>query len=130
MDIHPIKTEADYHAALREVSPCFENEPEPGTPEGDRFDILLTLIEAYEAKHHPIDAPDPIEAIKYLMEAKGLERKYLAAILGSRQRVHEILERKRPLSMQQIRKLHDSLGIPAEVLIKPYPLAKGDALAA
>lgn len=130
MDIHPIKTETDYRAALREVSPHFENEPEPGTPEGDRFDILLTLIEAYEAKHHPIDAPDPIEAIKYLMEAKGLERKDLATILGSRQRVHEILERKRPLSMQQIRKLHDSLGIPAEVLIKPYPLAKEDALAA
>ena len=130
MDIHPIKTETDYRAALREVSPYFENEPEPGTPKGDRFDILLTLIEAYEAKHHPIDAPDPIEAIKYLMESKGLERKNLAVILGSRQRVHEILERKRPLSMQQIRKLHDSLGIPAEVLIKPYPLAKEDALAA
>lgn len=130
MDIHPIKTETDYRAALSEVSPYFENEPEPGTPEGDRFDILLTLIEAYEAKHHPIDAPNPIEAIKYLMEAKGLERKDLATILGSRQRVHEILARKRPLSMQQIRKLHDSLGIPAEVLIKPYPLAKEDALAA
>lgn len=130
MDIHPIKTEADHQAALREVSSYFENEPEPGSQAGDRFDILLTLIESYEAKHHPIEAPDPIEAIKYLMEAKGLDRKDLTPILGSRQRVHEILERKRPLSMQHIRKLHDSLGIPAEILIKPYPLVKENALTA
>lgn len=119
MDIRPIRTEADYRAAMREISAFFDNEPEPGTPEGDRFDILLTLAEAYEARHFPVDLPDPVEAIKFRMEQGGLTPKDLEPMIGRMNRVYEILNRKRPLTLAMIRKLHEGLGIPAESLIKP-----------
>ncbi|MDP2434088.1 MAG: transcriptional regulator [Pseudomonadota bacterium] len=118
MDLHPLRTEDDYRAAMREVSAFFDNEPEPNTPEGDRFDILLTLAEAYEAKHFPADLPDPVEAIKFRMEQGGLTPKDLEPMIGRMNRVYEILNRKRPLTLAMIRKLHEGLGIPAESLIK------------
>ena len=118
MEIRPIKTEADYEVALAEIERLFE--AEPGTPEGDRLEILTTLVEAYEEVHYPIPAPDPIEAIRYYMESRGLVRRDLEPYIGSRARVSEILNRKRPLSLTMIRRLNKGLGIPAEVLIKPY----------
>ncbi len=117
MDIHPIKTERDYDAALAEVERIMDAEPD--TPEGDRLDVLATLIEAYEAKHHVIDLPDPIEAIKFRMEQMGLSRKELEPYIGSRARVAEVLNRKRQLSLGMIRRLRKGLDIPAEVLIQP-----------
>lgn len=119
MDIRPIRTEEDYKAALREVSAYCDNEPEPGTPDGDRFEILVTLVEAYEAKHYPIDLPDPVEAIKFRMEQAGLSAKDLVPAIGRLNRVYEILSRKRPLTLSMIWKLHQKLGIPAECLIQP-----------
>ncbi|PXX95128.1 helix-turn-helix domain-containing protein [Halomonas sp. LBP4] len=119
MNIRPIRTEDDYLAALREVSAYFDNEPEPGTEEGDRFEILLTLVEAYEAKHFPVDLPDPIEAIKFRMEQQGLTPKDLEPAIGRRNRVYEILNGKRNLTLAMVWKLHDMFGIPAESLIKP-----------
>ena len=119
MDIRPIRTRKDYKAALREVAPFFVNEPKPGTPEGDRFEGMITLIEAYEAKHFPIDLPDPVEAIKFRMEQAGLTPKDLQPMIGQLNRVYEVLNRKRPLSLAMIRKLHEGLGIPAESLIQP-----------
>lgn len=119
MDIHPIRTDDDYRAAMREISAFFDHEPEPDTPEGDRFDILLTLTEAYEAKRFPVDLPDPVEAIKFRMEQGGLTPKDLEPMIGRMNRVYEILNRKRPLTLAMIRKLHEGLGIPAESLIKP-----------
>ncbi len=125
MEIHPIRTEEDYKAALREVAIYFDNEPEPGTQDGDRFEILLTLVEAYEAKHFPIDLPDPVEAIKFRMDQTGLTPKDLVPLIGRLNRVYEILNRKRPLTLNMIWKLHEKLGIPAECLIQPpkLPLA-------
>lgn len=119
MNIRPIHSEDDYRAAMREISAFFDNEPDPGTPEGDRFDILLTLAEAYEAKHFPVDLPDPVEAIKFRMEQRGLTPKDLEPMIGRMNRVYEILNRKRPLTLAMIRKLHEGLGIPAESLIRP-----------
>lgn len=124
MDIRPLHTEADYRAAMREISGHFDNEPEPGSPEGDRFEILLTLAEAYEAKHFPVDLPDPVEAIKFRMEQSGLTPKDLEPMIGRMNRVYEILNRKRPLTLAMIRKLHAGLGIPAESLIKPSGAAQ------
>jgi HTH-type transcriptional regulator/antitoxin HigA len=118
MDIRPIKTEADYQAALEEIVRLFEATPD--TPEGDRLDVLTTLVEAYEEKHYPVPLPDPVEAIKYHMESRGLSRGDLEPYIGSRGRVSEILNRKRPLTIEMIRRLHSGLGIPAEVLIQPY----------
>jgi HTH-type transcriptional regulator/antitoxin HigA len=117
MDIHPIRTEADHRAALRQISALMETDPEPGTPEGDRLDILATLVQAYEARHFPIGAPDPVEAIKFRMEQSGLTVKDMEPIIGRSNRVYEVLNRKRPLTLAMIRRLHRSLGIPAEVLI-------------
>lgn len=117
MDIRPIHTEADYKATLREISTLMDADPDPGTPEGDRLDILATLVQAYEAKHVPISAPDPVEAIKFRMEQSGLSVKDLEPIIGKSNRVYEILNRKRPLTLPMIRRLHQRLGIPAEVLI-------------
>lgn len=120
MDIRPIRTDEDYKATLREVSAFFDNEPAPGTPEGDRFEVLLTLVEAYETKHFPIDLPDPVEAIKFRMEQSGLTPKDLMPAIGRLNRVYEVLNRKRPLTLGMIWKLHELLGIPAESLIRPY----------
>jgi HTH-type transcriptional regulator / antitoxin HigA len=125
MEIRPIRTEEDYKAALREVSAYFDNEPTPGSPEGDRFEVLLTLLEAYEARHYPIELPDPVEAIKFRMEQAGLTPKDLVPFIGRLNRVYEILNRKRPLTLNMIWKLNQNLGIPAECLIQPpkLPLA-------
>ena len=117
MNIHPIRNEDDHRAALRELSAYFDDEPQPGTPEGDRFEVLLTLVEAYEAKHFPIEAPDPIEAIRFRMEQGGLTVKDLVPSIGQLNRVYEVLNRKRPLTLPMIRNLAKNLGIPAESLI-------------
>lgn len=119
MNIKPIHNDIDYKAALREVSAYFENEPEPNTPEGDHFEILLTLVEAYEAKHYHIDPPDPVEAIKFRMEQEGLTAKDLVPMIGRVNRVYEILNRKRGLTTTMMWKLHEGLGISAESLIRP-----------
>jgi len=116
--IKPIKTEADYEMALAEIEQLFE--AKPGTPEGDRLEVLTTLVEAYEEQHYQLPLPDPIEAILYHMDSRGLSRQDLEPYLGSRARVSEILNRRRPLSLDMIRRLSRGLGIPAEVLIQPY----------
>jgi len=115
MDIRPIKTARDYKDALREIESLMD--ARRGTPRGDRLDLLATLVEAWEAKHYPIDLPDAVQAIKFHMEQKDLEPKDLVPFIGSRSRVYEILNRKRPLTLAMIRKLHRGLGIPAESLI-------------
>lgn len=119
MEIRPIRTEADYKATLKEASRLIEHDLDIGTPEGDRLDVLTTLIQAYEARHYPIDLPDPIEAIKFRMEQAGLTAKDLEPMIGQRNRVYEILNRKRSLTLPMIWKLHQQLGIPAESLIRP-----------
>lgn len=119
MNIFPIRNEEDYRAALKAVSPLFDHEPEPGTPEGDFLEVMVTLIDAYEAKYFPIDLPDPVEAIKFRMEQSGLSAKDLEPAIGRLNRVYEILNRKRNLTLPMIWKLHTMFGIPAESLIKP-----------
>lgn len=123
MDIRPIRTKADYKAALREVSAYFDNEPEPRTPEGDRFEVLLTLVAAYEAQHFPVELPDPVDAIKFRMDQAGLTPKDLVPAIGRLNRVYEILGRKRPLTLAMIWRLHERFGIPAESLIRPPDLS-------
>ena len=118
MDIRPIKTEADYEAALTEIERLFD--AVSGTPAGDRLEVWATLVEAYENRHYPIPEPDPIEALRYYMESRGLKRKDLQPYLGSRETVSEVLSRKRRLSIRMIRNLHTGLGISADVLIQPY----------
>ena len=117
MDIRPIKTDADYRAALNDIENLMMAEPD--TVEGEKLDILVTLVEAYEAKHFPMDLPDPVEAIKFEMERKGLTVKDLEPMIGKSYRVYEILNHKRSLTLKMIWKLHEGLGIPAESLIKP-----------
>ena len=116
-EMKPIRTEADYEAALEEVAALWG--AASGTPRGDWLDVLATLIDAYEAKHHAMDPPDPVEAIKFRMEQQGLTRKDLEDIIGTRTRIAEVLNRKRSLSIAMIRRLHDRLGISAEILIQP-----------
>jgi|SRR5579883_1753224 len=118
MEIRPIRTKAQYRAALSEVERLWE--AEPGTREGDRVEVLVTLIEAYEAKHHPIDAPDPVAAILFMMEQMGLTRRDLEPAIGSRGRVSEVLNRKRPLTLPMVRALSALLHIPADILVQPY----------
>lgn len=122
MDIRPLHSEADYDAALAEIERYFVNEPAPGSEDADRFDLLALVIADYEAKHWPISAPDPVEAIKERMERTGFGQRDLAALLGSRSRASEILSRKRPLTMEMAWKLNREWGIPAESLIRPYEL--------
>jgi HTH-type transcriptional regulator/antitoxin HigA len=116
-ELKPIRTEADYEEALTEVERLWG--AKSGTPNGDRLDVLATLIDAYEAQHHPIDPPDPIAAIKFRMDQQGLTRRDLEPMIGGRGRVAEILNGKRSLSIDMIRHLHDRLGISADVLIRP-----------
>jgi HTH-type transcriptional regulator/antitoxin HigA len=123
MDIRPIKTEADYDWALKEIEQYFDHEPEPGSPESQRFDVLASLIEHYEERAWPIDLPDPVEAIRYRMEQDGLDQSDLARVLGSRSRASELLNRRRPLTREQAFKLHREWRIPAEVLIQPYQVS-------
>ena len=120
MDIKPIRTEADYEAALEEIKHLWG--APYGSPEGDKLDVLVTLVEAYEEKHYPIPPPDPIEAILHRMESQGLSLRDLEAYLGSSGSVSEILNRKRPLSLNMIRKLQNGLGISADILVQPYNL--------
>jgi HTH-type transcriptional regulator/antitoxin HigA len=116
-EMKPIRTEADYEAALEEVAALWGGAND--TPKGDRLDVLATLIDVYEAKHHAMDPPDPVEAIKFRMEQQGMTRKDLENIIGTRTRIAEVLNRKRSLSIGMIRRLHDQLGISAEILIQP-----------
>lgn len=122
MDLRPIRTENDYGAALDEIDKLWDSQP--GSAEDDRLEILTTLVEAYEAKNHPIPPPDPIEALNYYMESRGLTRRELQEYIGSRGRLSEILNRRRTLSIDMIRQLHSKLGIPASVLIQPYSIQK------
>lgn len=116
-EIKPIRTKRDYDAALKEVERLWG--AKSGTAEGDRLDVLATLIDVYEAEHYPMDPPDPIEAIKFRMEQQGLTRRDLEEIIGTRTRIAEVLNRKRGLSITMIRRLHERLGISADVLIRP-----------
>lgn len=116
--VRPIKSEADYEDALAEIERLFD--AKPGTPEADRLEILTALVEAFENQHYAVPLPDPVDAISYFLESRGLTRKDLELYIGSRARVSEILNRKRSLSLEMVRRLHRSLGIPAEVLIQPY----------
>lgn len=122
MDVKPIHTEVEYDAALKQIEPYFDNEPTPGTPEADRFELLAMVIGAYEDKHYPIEAPDPIAAIKFRMEQSGLSPQDLTPMIGNKNRVYEVLAGKRPLTLTMIRRLHAHMGIPAHVLIAE-PLA-------
>ena len=118
MEIKPIRTEQDYLAALREVSALIDLDPSLDTPEGERLDVLGTLVQAYEAKHYPIDPPDPIDAIKFRMEQSNMTVKDLVPYIGPLNRVYEVLNYKRSLSLNMIRRLSEGLQIPAEVLIR------------
>lgn len=126
MDIRPIRTKADYEWALAEISPYFDNQPEPGTPEGDRFDVLADLIEAYEDRHHPIPDVEPIDLLKAHMAATDRSQADLAALFGSRPRASEVLNRKRALTVDMIHKLSSEWHIPADCLVKPYHLAAAE----
>jgi len=117
VELKPIRTKTDYNNALAELERLWG--AKSGTREGDRLDVLATLIDAYEARHYPMDPPDPIEAIQFRMEQQGLTRKDLEPLIGSRARVAEVMNRKRNLSIDMIRRLHEALGISAEVLIRP-----------
>lgn len=116
MEIRPIKTEADYEATLKEIEGLMS--AAAGSPEGDRLDVLVTLVEAYEREHYPIDFPDPVEAIKFRMEQQGLTVEDLVPVIGRKNRVYEILARKRPLTLRMIEGLHETFAIPAESLLK------------
>ena len=121
MHIKPIRTNADHQNALNRIDALFD--AEPNTPEGDELEVLVELIHAYEEAHFPIEAPDPIEAIKFRMEQQGMTDADLVPYLGQRSRVSEVLNRKRKLSLQMIRKLHSGLNIPIESLVAEYRLS-------
>ena len=116
MDVTPIKTRRDYRRALKQIEGLMT--AKRGTPEGDCLDVLVTLVEAWERRRYPIDLPDPVEAIKYHMDQNGLQPRDLIPFIGSRNRVHEVLNRRRSLTLKMIWRLHEGLGIPAESLIK------------
>ena len=116
METRPTKTKANYRRSLKEIEGLMPTRR--GTPEGDRLDVLVTLVEAYEAKHFPMDLPDPVEAIKYHMEQRGLSARDLVPFIGNRNRVYEVLNRTRPLTLKMVWRLHQGLGIPAESLIR------------
>lgn len=121
LGVRPIRSEADHEAALERIAALMH--AEPGAPEGDELDVLITLVEAYEDRHHPIEPADPVALIEHVMEARGLTRADLQSVLGPSGRVSEILNRRRPLTIAMIRGLHERFGLPAEVLIREYPLA-------
>ncbi len=124
-EVKPIRTPSDYEESLAEVGRLWGSKA--GTPDGDRLDVLVTLIDRYETEHFPIDVPDPVDAIEFRMEQQGLTRKDLEPLIGTRSRVAEVLNRRRSLSVRMIRRLHDGLGIPAEILIRPsLPAANGN----
>ena len=122
-EVRPIRTKRDYEAALKEVERLWG--AKTGTRDGDRLDVLATLIDVYEAERYPMDPPDPIEAIKFRMEQQGLTRRDLEEIIGTRTRIAEVMNRKRGLSIAMIRRLHERLGISADVLIRPSSKKSG-----
>lgn len=122
MDIRPIRTEADHEWALKEIERYFDVEPTPGSPEGDRFDVLATLIEAYERQHFPIEAPEPAAVLRFYMDQNGLGQTDLAQVLGSRPRASEILAGRRDLSLTMISAIRAAWGIPADLLV-PHRVA-------
>jgi HTH-type transcriptional regulator/antitoxin HigA len=117
MNIKPIRTKADYRASLKAIE--FLINARPKTPEGERLDVLVTLVESYEREHFPLDLPSPVEAIKFAMDQRGLTIKDLEPMIGRSNRVYEILNNKRPLTLKMIWRLHQGLGIPADCLIRP-----------
>ena len=122
MELRPIKTKREYQAALKEVEALWDA---PGnSKEADRLEVLVLLIEAYEARHYPIPDPDPIDFLHHVMEARGLTRKDLESYIGSRARVAEVLNRVRPLSLDMIRRLSAGLKMPADILVRRYPLQR------
>lgn len=116
MEIRPIKTEADYEATLKEIESLMSADAD--TPKGDKLDVLVTLVEAYEREHYPIGFPDPVEAIKFRMEQQGLSVEDLVPVIGRKNRVYEVLARKRPLTLRMIEGLHETFSIPAESLLR------------
>jgi HTH-type transcriptional regulator/antitoxin HigA len=122
MQLKPIKTDTDHEAALIEIERLWD--AKEGTPDGDRLEILTTLVEAYEETHFPMDLPDPIEAIKFRLEQQGVDKKALIGIIGNRTRVYEVLRGDRALSLSMIRQLNERLKIPAEILIRPIRVRK------
>lgn len=122
MTIRPIRNEDDYRETLREIESLMG--AKENTPEGDTLDVLATLVEAYERKAFPMDEPDPVEVIKFYMEQNGLAPKDLVPMIGKSNRVYEVLNRRRPLSLKMIRRLHEAFGIPAETLIRKSPLCQ------
>lgn len=126
--VRPVRTERDYANALGEIGRLMT--ARPGTPDGDRLDVLSTLVEAYEAEHHPIDAPDPVALIEFAMAQREAARADLEPMIGSRGRVSEVLARKRALTLSMIRKLSEAWGLPAHVLVQPYPLQRSAAQSA
>lgn len=120
--VRPVRTEADYEAALEEIGHLMT--ARAGTPEGDRLDVLSTLVEAYEAEHHAIEAPDPISLLEFAMEQRGADRSELEPMIGARGRVSEVLSRKRSLSLSMIRRLTANWALPTDVLVRAYPLRK------
>jgi HTH-type transcriptional regulator / antitoxin HigA len=116
MNITPIRTKADHKAALKEIESLMS--AKANTPEGDRLDVLATLVEAYERTHFPMDLPDAVDAIKFRMEQSGLTPADLEPVIGRMNRVYEVLSRKRPLTLRMIEGLHEKFGIPAESLLK------------
>jgi len=120
VNVSPIRSERDYQAALAEIETLMD--AKPGSAKGDRLDILVTLVQAYEQIHHPIDLPDPIALIRFALDAKGMKLADLEPMIGSSGRVSEVLNRKRPLTLAMIRNLHTGLGLPADALLKPYRL--------
>ena len=125
VEVSPIRTEQDYEAALAEVESLMA--AHPGTPEGDRLDVLATLVQAYEAEHHAIEGPDPISLLQFVMEQRGLDRAALQPMIGTRGRVSEVMARKRPLTLEMIRRLQAELGLPAEILVQPPALRRPEA---
>lgn len=125
MNIRPIRNEEDYETALEEIQALWD--AQDGTPEADWLDVLMVLVEAYEAEHYPIPDPDPIDLILHVMDARGLTRSDLEPYLGTRARVSEVLNRRRPLSLSMIRKLQTGLGLPADILVQPYLLHANQA---
>jgi HTH-type transcriptional regulator/antitoxin HigA len=122
MNVTPIKTDADFRTALSEIERLWDAEPE--TPEGDRLDVLMTLVETYERRHHPMPSADPIAAIEFMMEQRSMTRADLEPIIGSSGRVSEVLNRRRALTLPMIRRLSEELRIPPEILIQPYDLKR------
>lgn len=120
--VRPVRSERDYESALKRIGTLMT--ARPGTPEGDELDVLSTLVEAYEAEHYPIEAPDPIALVEFAMEQRGADRAELEPLIGGRGRVSEVLNRKRPLSLSMIRKLKSEWSLPADVLVRTYALKK------